>query len=364
MLRRATALLVAVALSACTTTNTDTTAAPTAAPAAPGAPTTALAPSTTATTLTTVATAVSVDPPTPSTEAPGVDRVPAVGTVSLGSVPTPDGRRRTYRLYRPASHPSDRAAPLVVALHGGTGWGAQFAANSGFDEVAEAHGVVVAYPDGVGIGPDEGTLRTWNAGYCCGPAANTNVDDVTFVRQLIDDISSQVSIDPDRVYVLGHSNGGMLAYRLACELSDRIAAIALQAGSLGVEDCSPTAPVSVLHLHGTDDENHPIDGGDGPRSISGVSYRSAMSSVSELAQAIGCDDGATETTQRRSTRTTWSSCPDGAEVELVAVTGAVHAWMGGDERAGGPDQLTNPPNLDVDASVVAWEFVSRHRRSD
>jgi polyhydroxybutyrate depolymerase len=249
----------------------------------------------------------------------------------------------------------------VVALHGGTGWGAQFEANSGFSEVAEAHGVVVVYPDGTGVGP-ENALRTWNAGYCCGSAANQDIDDVEFVRLLLDEIGEGVPIDGDRVYAIGHSNGGMLAYRLACELSDRIVAIALQAGSLGVDRCSPTDPVSVLHLHGVADENHPIDGGVGPRSIAGVDFRSAQSSVEAMARAIGCQEDPIRTSTPPLTRTQWTPCPAGATVELVAVDGAVHAWMGGNARAGGPDQQTNPDDLDVDASVLAWQFLASHSR--
>ncbi len=277
-----------------------------------------------------------------------------------GRLVTADGRARTYHLHVPGGL-SEQAVPLVIALHGGTGSGDQFRRNSGLDELADEHGFVVVYPDGVGVGRTD-ALRTWNGGYCCGQAARDDVDDVSFVRELIDAIAAHYPIDPQRVFAVGHSNGGIMAYRLACELSDRIAAVALQAGSLGVDDCAPEHPVSLLHLHGTADTNHPIDGGRGSTSISGVDFHSARTSVRDFAAADGCPATPTFTADPSNpdlTISTWTPCGGGSEVRFVEVAGAEHAWMG---HTSGAPRLTGEWYADLDASVMVVEFVLAHPR--
>jgi len=154
----------------------------------------------------------------------------------------------------------------------------------------------------------------------------------------------------------------MLSYRLACELSDRIVAIGVQSGSLGIESCAPEQPVSVLHIHGTADTNHPIKGGKGSTSISGVTYHSAMYSVETVATAMGCGGPPTKSTSpldAAATLTTWADCPAGVDVQLLAVTGATHAWMG--------HPATNPaavgePYQGLDSSAVLLEFLMAHPR--
>ncbi len=174
-----------------------------------------------------------------------------------------DGSTRTYHLYVPRSLP-DRAVPLLVALHGGLGSGTQFEQNTDFDGLAEANRFIVVYPDGTptGYGPDR---LVWNAGGCCGwaEASRNNVDDVAFIGALIGHLESTYRIDPHRVFVTGHSNGALLAFALACQLSPMVDAIAVQAGALMEPSCHPAAPVSVMEIHGTDDQNIPINGGRG-----------------------------------------------------------------------------------------------------
>lgn len=271
------------------------------------------------------------------------------------AIDTADGRTRTAHLYVPGSLP-DGPVPLLVALHGGTGSGLQFRENSGYDGLAEANGFLVVYPDGIGGLLGDDSLRTWNGGACCGRATRDDVDDVAFLRQLVDELAAEHDIDPDRVYVTGHSNGMIMSYRLVCEASDVFVAAAGQAGTLGVP-CQPDSPVSVLHLHGDADESLPIDGGRGD-GISGVDFPSPRDGIRAVADADGCDPGPTVAVDGAVSTETWVGCAPDVTVAFVTVAGASHAWMGGPQvRPRGPE-----PFAGYDASLAAWTFLAAHPR--
>jgi polyhydroxybutyrate depolymerase len=307
-----------------------------------------------ASTTTTAAPAVVV------TDTTGVHAaVEPLAKTTDGSIATPDGRNRTYHLYVPTTLPAK--APLLVALHGGTGWGTQFERNSGFDGLAEANGFIVVYPDGIGVGADGTQLRTWNGGSCCGPAVKQQVDDVAFIRLLVQHLESEHDIDPARVFATGHSNGGILAYRLACELSDVIDAIGVQSSSLEVSTCAPPMLVSALQIHGAADQNIPIDGGLGPNAISGVAFNRPSDAAATLSKANGCFDPPTTTTDPTNTdlQTTSWSCPHDVQVAFVEVAGANHAWMG--HTVGGSGKI-GPPYTKLDSSLAIWTFLSQHPR--
>lgn len=289
----------------------------------------------------------------------------AVGTVTDEWVDTPDGRRRHFRLFVPSGVAvRGENVPLLVALHGGLGSSEQFAANSGFDELAESNGFIVVYPDGIRAIPERPGLQTWNGGYCCGPAADRNVDDVAYVRFLLDLLATRFDVDTGRVFAAGHSNGAIMAYRLACELSDRIVAIGVQAGSLGIDDCRPMEPVSVLHIHGLADTNHPIDGGRGT-GVSGVEFRSGRDAVKAMSVKFDCSVYPIERTMTSNDdveNLLWSGCEKGSRIELVTVAGASHAWMGHRAATSGSAALVGEPYMDFDASRAIWSFLDQHSR--
>jgi polyhydroxybutyrate depolymerase len=247
-------------------------------------------------------------------------------------------------------------------MHGGTGWGKQFEKNSGFDDVAEANGFIAVYPDGIGVGAASDAKRTWNGGACCGPAVTQGVDDVGFIRLLIAKLETEHTIDTARVFAAGHSNGGIMAYRLACELSDKIVAIGVQSSALEIPTCVPAQPVSVLHIHGAADQNIPLDGGIGPNAMSGVSFNRPFDGATTLARADGCP--AAPAVVRNSanpdlTVSTWNPRADGTEVAFVEVAGAMHAWMG--HTVGGSGRV-GVPYANLDSSLVIWSFLSQQAR--
>jgi polyhydroxybutyrate depolymerase len=289
------------------------------------------------------------------------------GRTLTGALRTPDGTRRTYRLYVPSGLPEGTAVPLMIALHGGLGSGRQFEQNSGFDGLAQANGFLVVYPDGTAIGR-RAKHRVWNAGGCCGVAQESrrDVDDVKFVSLLIDRLKATHHIDRKRVYVAGHSNGAMLAFRVACELSGKVVAIGVQAGTLLSEPCRPPHPVSVLEIHGTADENVPIDGGSGSKGLSGVEFPAPRAALEMLAAANRCPSQPTSSPDgqnRDVSYLVWRPCLRGSAVVWVRVANANHAWMGHPPSSPGAGPLLGMPYMGFDASAAIWSFLSAHPRT-
>lgn len=283
--------------------------------------------------------------------------VPAATT---RTITTRDGRRRGYRLFVPTSAgDATQPRPLLVALHGGTGSATQFADNSDFDALAESNGFLVGYPEGVGIAGGD-SIRTWNAGNCCGPAAKRRVDDVAFIGELIAGLKGEYPIDPNRVFATGHSNGGMLAYRLACELADQVVAVGVQSASLEIDQCAPSKPVSLLHIHGSADRNVPIQGGEGDRSLSGNSFNRPAAGVRAVATADDCPGVQRPKVPGRPDLTIelWNPCRDNTAVELVVIEGASHAWMGHPGRS----RLVGEPYAAFDSTYEIWSFLAAHPR--
>ena len=306
----------------------------------------------------TVASLVSPTDATVSTDTTSVfDLVPATdpaGIVTHGTLIFA-GRERTYRLYVPRALP-DGPVPLFIGLHGGTGWADQFARTNHIEGLAESNGFIVVHPDGVKLASGRGGV--WNGGICCGVAARDGVDDVGFVNALIDRLASEYAIDPHRTFAFGHSNGAIMSYRLACELSDRIVGIGLYAGTLGIERCNPSQPVSILHVHGTADANIPISGGVGADAISGVSFPPPRDGFDVIARLDGCP---TPTTLTEGAITTEASdpCNNGTAAAFVTIATANHAWPGGTPIV---TPASGPGYADFDATRAIVEFLLSHPR--
>jgi polyhydroxybutyrate depolymerase len=248
----------------------------------------------------------------------------------VASLRAPDSRDRSYRVYAPAAATRNTAVPLLVVLHGGGGSAARFEQISGFDRLAENAPFIVAYPDAAQPAAGGGRVPSWNAGACCGRAARSGIDDVGFVRALIAAVSGHYRIDPRRVYVAGFSNGGMLAYRVACQLAGVVAAIGVQSATLEYTPCRPTQPVSLLHIHGTADDHVPLTGGQGAASRAGVAFTPPRQAAATIAGADGCAKGPRVTadpTLAHASLRAWPHCPNGIGVQFATVSGGTHPWM-------------------------------------
>lgn len=263
-----------------------------------------------------------------------------------------DGRARPARVFLPTAVTSKAAVPLVVALHGGLGSGEQLAATTRFEAVAEREGFIVAFPDGVD--------RTWNGGRCCNPAAAKRIDDVGYLAVLIEESAKRFPVDRGRVYMTGHSNGAIMAFRFACERPVLVVAIVPVAGSLEVP-CPASGPsVALLSIHGDADRNHPLDGGRGERSIAGVDFTSQAASMAAWNKAFECAGPATTTSADGLTKTTWPGCRGGVAAGLTVIAGADHPWPGAQERRA--SALQGVPTQLMDATEAAWAFFKQHSR--
>lgn len=284
---------------------------------------------------------------------------------------THDGRRRSYLVH--VSPVADaRPLPVVIAFHGGGGNASGFRDYAGLDAVADRERFIVVYPNGTG--PLRRVLLTFNAGNnCCGWARNQQVDDVGFAAALVDDLARRTSIDRRRVYVTGHSNGAMMAYRLAAERADLVAAVVAVAGAMSLDDFAPSRPVPVMHVHSVDDPRALYGGGVGPPfpgTNSRVTHTPVQDGLHRWIARNGCPTEPTVTEVRRgvarapdadhtATRLVYGPCETGAEVVHWKLTGAGHGWPG---STTGRERIVGPATTIINAAEEVWAFVSAYGR--
>ena len=262
---------------------------------------------------------------------------------------------RGYEIDLPARRDRARPLPVVIVFHGGGGSADSVRRQTRMSARGDAEGFIAVYPQG--SGGIAGKLKTWNAGTCCGHAMQQRIDEIAFVAALLDDLQATVAIDRARIYATGISNGGMMAYEVACALADRVAAIAVVAGEMtALERCRPSRPVPVLVIHGSVDRNLPVDGGAGAKAFAVHDVRSVASALEFWRRHDGCGENARSEVNGAVRRTSYPSCSAGSEVELITIEGGGHSWPGGDRLA----RFLDPPSQALDATAEIWRFFARH----
>lgn len=267
-------------------------------------------------------------------------------------------QKRTYLVHVPKSHDRNKPAPVVLALHGAGMNGSMMVWFSGLNKKADEAGFVVVYPSGTGVGP----FCTWNAGGLKGKLAEGRADDVAFIRQLLDDLGTVVKVDERRVYACGMSNGGMMCYRLAAELSDRIAAIAPVAGTIAIDESKPKRAVPVIHFHGTKDTLVPFE--PKGKKPAFMKLKGVDESVQLWVKLNGCEETPrTETISRegddlKAVRKTYAGGKDGAEVVLIVIEEGGHTWPGQQP----PVDFVGKSAKNLSANDLIWEFFKKHAR--
>lgn len=271
--------------------------------------------------------------------------------------------KRRYVVYLPPSL-KDAAGPfpLVLGFHGGGGYAENFADTSGFNEVANKNKFLMVYPEGTG---PLGKILTFNAGTCCGTAAKNKVDDVGFVKSLITELQKNYNIDSKRIFVTGFSNGGMISYRIAAELSDIIAAAGIVGADLGVDGPKPKRSVPIIHLHGMKDENVRWLGGHGQNQIDKSPHRSIPDTLKIWRNWNNCMEKPIKyeaTKDYVMERYEPASGVRGAPVVVYKLPEAGHVWPGGR----GPVLKSMNSGLmvaNVKASELIWEFFASQTQS-
>ncbi len=267
-------------------------------------------------------------------------------TVQVGGV------ERSYLLRLPQSRAEGRPLPVLLVLHGAGGAGAGIETHTGLTGPATDRGYAVVYPDAID--------RRWNDGR----GAGAGQDDVEFIRVLLDSLGREFPVDPKRIYATGISNGAGLAYRLACDLPGRFAAIAPVAGAPAAAleaACAATGPVSVIAFQGTKDPLMPYEGGH--VSIRRGRVLSAQRSATLFAVVNGCTappavtaepDTAKDGTRAR--RSAYAGCREGREAVLYTIEGGGHTWPGGPPVG----RLVGRVSRDIDATRTMLDFFDRH----
>ncbi len=302
--------------------------------------------------------------------------------IALLSVPAPDGiyqrsslmhdnLERTYHIYIPAIFNESVRLPMVIALHGrgGNGESMVILTRKGFDKLADRDGFLVVYPDGIELNWNDGRMDE----EANDRAHRENIDDVGFISALIDSMIKDYNIDPKRIYITGISNGAMMSYRLACELSYKITAIAPVDGSIPyllLPECSPAKPVSVLAINNVNDPLVPYEGGD----IRGKIRRN-LGVVLSVNESVGfwvnhnrCSTIPVVTEEpdvdpedgTRVTKKEYINSIDGIEVILYSIDGGGHTWPGGFQYL--PVWIIGKTSRDIDANKVIWDFFKKHSR--
>lgn len=270
-----------------------------------------------------------------------------------------DGMERKYLIHVPVTYDTAKPMPVLLAFHGGGVDAKHMVRFSGLNEKSDQAGFIVVYPYGTGR---LASVLTFNAGNCCGYAMRNNVDDVEFTRRVLDDLAEHFTVDRKRVYATGMSNGAMMAYRLASELSDRIAAIAPVAGTMGVKTIMAKRPVPVMHFHGSEDQSLPFGGGVG-KGLSGTDFYPVEQSIRDWVRANGCKehpivdtlpDKANDGT--KIIRKIYGDGKLGAEVVLIVVEGGGHTWPGREAHA----KVLGKSTRNISANDMMWGFFLKH----
>jgi polyhydroxybutyrate depolymerase len=240
-------------------------------------------------------------------------------------------------------HVAGAELAMLVAIHGSGFDGPRFPDYTQLTPIADREGFIIVYPlgDSVRITGYPELFRSWNAGRCCPYANDYGVDDVGFLDLLLNELTATTPVDPDRITMVGHSNGAMMAQRYACERTDRLAAVVSISGSMTANRCEPSRPLPMLEVHATADVEVPYNAGGLPSAREAVDRWRFMNRCGDVSIDETIDSPITQITRRR-----WI-CEGTADVELITMQGGDHDWV-------------HPPAFDTETEV--WAFASRYRR--
>lgn len=292
--------------------------------------------------------------PAPDTQKDGEAQISKAGDYSLSF--EHNGVTRMYRLHVPIKYNPQNSMPLLLALHGGGG-DMSYQANDKYYKLiskSEEAGFIVAFPNGYSHFKS-GKFATWNAGKCCGDARDKQVDDVGFIKELVSRVVSQLNVDKNKIFTTGMSNGAMMSYRLACEMSDTFKGIAAVAGTDNTINCSPKNPISILHIHAKNDDHVLFNGGSGK----GVKDKTKITEYSSVPNTVlkWVDFNGCNKTPKRVLETEgaycdlYAPCKNNTKVKLCVTETGAHSWPGGEKVRGSESN-----SKAISANDIMWDF--------
>jgi polyhydroxybutyrate depolymerase len=289
-----------------------------------------------------------------------------------------DGLHRDYLLHVPPAAALGQPLPLVMNLHGATQNAQLEEVTSGMDTNADQNGYLVVYPNGTRISkvltPDPVAKQAqygWNAGQCCGLPMTKDINDVGFLLKVISDVDRHTPVNLRRVYFTGISDGGMMAYAMAAEASDHVAAISSVSGQVELPTIHPSRPVPTMEFHSVND---PIAKWQGVPNKNPRLRLSVMEGIDQWVKADGCNatphDGTSivgaagsVSAGQTATEVTYGHCRHGTEVVLWRFTGSGHVWPGSPfNTAPGTFILQGVGRgiILVNANEAMWQFFQRY----
>lgn len=262
-----------------------------------------------------------------------------------------DDLDRYYSVYVPKKYDAKKPAPLLFVFHGGGGNMEIQSTEKFYKQISKSEeaGFIVVFPNGYSKF-QSGVLATWNAGNCCGDARDKKVDDVGFIRLVLDTLSKQLNVDRNRIFATGMSNGAMMSYRLACEMPETFKAIAAVAGTDNTTQCYDKK-ISILHIHAKDDDHVLFHGGIGPSAVEKskiTKFNSVPSTISKWVKINGCSEVAKKVNPFCEE---YTDCKENKKVRLCVTPTGGHSWPGGKKPRG-----TTEPFKDFSATDAMWDF--------
>lgn len=266
-----------------------------------------------------------------------------------------NGINRFYIVHVPAVYKASSPSPVLFALHGGGG-NMKIQANDEFYKLiskSEKENFVVVFPNGFSK-LKSGEFATWNAGKCCGDARDTGSNDVGFIKEVFSKLINQVNVDEKKVFATGMSNGGMMSYRLACELPDIFKAIAAVAGTDGTISCSPGKAVSILHIHAKNDDHVLFSGGAGTKAAEKskiTDFASVPDTIAKWVKENKCSGMKRVLEVTGAYCEQYLNCKNDSKVQLCVTETGGHSWPGG-KKPRGQDETSKA----ISANDVMWDF--------
>ncbi len=264
-----------------------------------------------------------------------------------------DGLQRSYLVHLPTGYTGNEKLSLVIAMHGGFGSSENIERQSQLSVKADKEHFIVVYPQGYKGGVLK--ISGFNAGGCCGWTSKNNVDDVGFISAVLDELTTNFNIDSKRIYATGMSNGGMMAYRLACELPNRIAAIAPVASTMVFPDCHPNRSIPIIHFHSYLDTHVPYKGGigSGPSKHYNPPIDSVLNAFAKYNHCIKNND--TIVDNDKYSLIQWSDCNCGYEIKEYMTHDGGHSWPGGQESG-----IVDTASIYISATDLMWDFFKKY----